>query len=193
MSKRDWQSVWVAQYTVWVDYYLPETLKIAFLTSAATSDKNGNFQRMQENRMHQQNQLRNRHDAEMEQSNRHRQNMNEQHQRLRELVDGRDMKPANEYKPPPNWQPPQNRMQGGGDQWGRSGMDQDRRRSGPGGYGHGGPGGGPPGRPGFDDGFGDRGGFNRSYDGGNQNGGFNDFNGGHHNGGGFNNVSLTST
>ena len=149
------------------------------------------FQRMQENRMHQQNQLRNRHDAEMEQSNRHRQNMNEQHQRLRELVDGRDMKPANEYKPPPNWQPPQNqRMQGGGpgDQWGRSGMDQDRRRSGPGGYGGGGPG-GPPGRPGYDDGFGDRGGFNRSYDGGNQNGGYNDFNGGHHNGGGFNNVS----
>jgi len=145
------------------------------------------LKRMQENRMHQQNQLRNRHDAEMEQSNRHRQNMNEQHQRLRELVDGRDMKPANEYKPPPNWQPPQNRMQGGGDQWGRSGMDQDRRRSGPGGFGgHGGPG-GPGGRPGFDDGFGDRGGFNRSYDGGNQNGGFNDFNGGHHNGGGFNN------
>ena len=151
-----------------------------------------NFQRMQENRMHQQNQLRNRHDAEMEQSNRHRQNMNEQHQRLRELVDGRDMKPANEYKPPPNWQPPQNRMQGGGDQWGRSGMDQDRRRSGPGGFGgHGGPGGPPGGRPGYDDGFGDRGGFNRSYDGGNHNGGFNDFNGGHHNGGGFNNVSST--
>ena len=73
------------------------------------------FQRMEEQRLRHQGELRARHENEVELSNRARQNINEQHNRLRTLVDGGQMRPAHEYKPPPNWQPPQRNQP---DPWG---------------------------------------------------------------------------
>jgi len=61
---------------------------------------------MEESRRRQQDELRNRHDKEMEEQKRTRQNIIDSHQRLKGLVDGQGMRPANEYKPPPHWTPP---------------------------------------------------------------------------------------
>ena len=69
---------------------------------------------MEEQRLRHENELRTRHENEMQMENRARQNIAEEHQRLRSLVDGSNMRPAHEYKPPPNWTPPQQRGQPGG-------------------------------------------------------------------------------
>ena len=61
---------------------------------------------MEDNRRRQQDELRSRHDKEMEEQKRNRQSIIDSHQRLKGLVDGQGMRPAHEYKPPPNWQPP---------------------------------------------------------------------------------------
>ena len=61
---------------------------------------------MEDNRRRQQEDLRTRHDKEMEDQKRSRQNIIDSHQRLKGLVEGQGMRPSNEYKPPPHWQPP---------------------------------------------------------------------------------------
>ena len=114
-------------------------------------------------------------------SNRARQNINEEHNRLRSLVDGGQMRPAHEYKPPPNWVPPQQRQQqqhhndpwGGPNQnqGGQSHLDVDRRR--PGGY----------------NGPADNGGYNRGPAGDFHNGS-QDYNNGNHFDNHYNNVNY---
>lgn len=63
---------------------------------------------MEESRRRQQDQMRSRHDAEMEEQTRSRAALVDSHQRLKGLIEGQGMRSnPNEYKPPPNWSAPQ--------------------------------------------------------------------------------------
>ena len=85
--------------------------------------------RMEEQRLARTNMLRTRHDMEMEGQRQNRAKITEQHNSLRSVIDGNNMKAADEYKAPPNWKPPpqhhheggwgpeQRHGGGGGDQW----------------------------------------------------------------------------
>lgn len=93
------------------------------------------LKRMEDQRRRNQEDLRLRHERELEVQNRSREQVLDSHQRLKGLVEGQGMRPANEYKPPPNWQVPSTQ-----DTWGAPApnaggdwRDNDRRRSGPGG------------------------------------------------------------
>ena len=57
-------------------------------------------------RRRQQEELRAKHEKEMEEQTRNRQNIMDSHQRLKGLVEGQGMRPSSEYKPPPHWQAP---------------------------------------------------------------------------------------
>jgi len=156
------------------------------------------LKRMEDNRRRQQDELRQRHEKEMEDQKRSRQSIIDSHQRLKGLVEGQGMRPADQYKPPPHWTAPEGAFEnnwntpghggppahggpphnaGGGGDW----RDSDRRRSGPGG--------GPGGWQG-EGGYGAGGGsHNNSFDQGR--GGMSG--GGHGGGGGYNSGSSFNT
>ena len=54
--------------------------------------------RLEENRMARTNMLRTRHDMEMEEQRQNRAKITEQHNSLRSVIEGNQMKPPNEYK-----------------------------------------------------------------------------------------------
>ena len=76
--------------------------------------------RMEEQRLARTNMLRTRHDMEMEEQRQNRAKITEQHNSLRSVIDGNNMKAPDEYKAPPNWQPPpqHHHHEGGGGGWG---------------------------------------------------------------------------